>query len=76
MDRNYGSLAGMNKGVSMPARRSTFTAGYIIGDPFFLTTVSIGLVPPTSPRFVAALLMGVDWLDYRLCSIDCFECDE
>jgi len=37
----------MNKSAftqSQPRQRSTWTTGYIIGDPFFLTTISIGLI--------------------------------
>ncbi len=50
MDRNYGSLGAMNKGSAIPSRhnRSTWTTGYIIGDPFFLTTISIAVV--SSPQ--------------------------
>ena len=73
MDRNYGSLGAMNKGSAIPSRhnRSTWTAGYIIGDPFFLTTISIALVPlPPKLR----VMCGIDWMDYRLCCIHRIKC--
>jgi hypothetical protein len=44
----------MNKNSTLqPPKRSTWTTGYIIGDPFFLTTISIALVPSLRiPRLI------------------------
>jgi hypothetical protein len=57
----------MNKGMGSPRHRASFNIGYIVGDPFFLTTTSIALVLPLGPQ------VTVDWLANRIRRIDCIE---